>query len=111
MYYIENKEKLIYNVYKWLDPGGLFLVHLSKKCTYARHNKIVYKNFVYKRKINNNKVYETIVYGNKIRRNEHIFYMQPISSIVQIAQQTGFIVVSSEKYDQHNYLYIFKKPE
>jgi len=111
LYYIENKEKLIYNVYKWLDPGGLFLVHLSKKCTYARHNKIVDKNYVYKRTINNNKVYETIVYGNKIRRNEHIFYMQPISSIVQIAQQTGFIVVSSEKYDQHNYLYIFKKPE
>ena len=110
LYYIKNKDQFIYNVYKWLEPGGLFIVHLSKKCKYGINN-IIDKDYTYKRTIRENKVYETITKGNKIRRNEHTFYMETIPFIVQLAQQKGFIVVSSEKYDLYNELYVFKKPE
>jgi ubiquinone/menaquinone biosynthesis C-methylase UbiE len=110
LYYIKNKKQCINNVYKWLAPGGLFIVHLTNKCTYGK-NKIVDNEYTYKRTIRDNKVYETISKDNKIRRNEHVFYIEPVSSIVQIVQQRGFIVVSSEKYDTYNYLYVFKKPE
>ena len=110
LYYIKNKDQLIYNVYKWLTPGGLFIVHLSKKPTYGT-NKIVNTKYTYKRTIKENKVFETITRGNKIRRNEHSFYMETIPFIVQMAQRQGFIVVSSEKYDLYNELYVFKKPE
>lgn len=110
LYYIKNKDQLIYNVYKWLTPGGLFILHVTKKNTYGS-NKIVNDKYIYKRNIKENKVYETITRGNKVRRNEHSFYMETIPFIVQIAQKQGFIVVSSEKYDLYNELYVFKKPE
>jgi len=110
LYYIKNKDQLFYNVYQWLTPGGLFIVHLTNKCDYGRPN-INDKNYTYKRTIKENKVYETITHENKVRRNEHTFYMETVPFIVSIAQNTGFIVVSGEKYKLHDYIYIFKKPE
>jgi len=111
LYYIKNKDQIIYNVYKWLAPGGLFIVHLSNKCKYGIATNLINSEYTYKKSIRDNKVYETITKGNKIRKNEHTFYMETIPFIVQLAQQKGFIVVSNENCDLYNYLYVFKKPE
>jgi SAM-dependent methyltransferase len=109
IYYIKHKDQVFYNVYKWLTPGGLFILQLVSNCNYGK-SKLHHSKYTYTRTIKDNKVYETINHGTKIRQNEHRFYMQPIPEIVTIAQQTGFIVVSSEKY-KDNIIYIFKKPE
>jgi len=109
LYYIQQKQQLFENVYKWLTPGGLFIVHLTSKCNYGV-SSIRTSNYTYQRKIQDNKVYETIKHGKKVRKNEHKFYLEPISSIVSMAQQVGFTVVSSEQY-KNDMLYVFKKPE
>jgi len=108
LYYIENKDQLFYNVQQWLMPGGLFIVHLTNKCNYGKNN-LVSKTFSYKRKIKDNKVYETITYPTKTVRNEHVFYMESIPFIVDLAKQHGFEVVNYENYDIYNRLYVFKK--
>jgi ubiquinone/menaquinone biosynthesis C-methylase UbiE len=109
LYYVKNKDQLFYNVHKWLIPGGLFIVQLISKCNYGT-SKIKNANYDYTRTIKENKVYETIKRGKNIKKNEHVFYIEPISHIVNIAQQSGFDVVSSEQC-QDDVIYIFKKPE
>ena len=89
-----------------MTPGGLFIVHLTSTCNYG----IPIQHSTYQRNIQGNKVYETITRGQKVRKNEHTFYLEPISDIVSMAQQIGFTVVSSEKY-KNDMFYIFKKPE
>ena len=47
-------------------------------------------------------------------RNEHTLYIENIETIIQIAQEVGFIVSSkmdmtSVQYE-YNYLYVFQKP-
>jgi cyclopropane fatty-acyl-phospholipid synthase-like methyltransferase len=108
LYYIKNKDHFFYNVYQWLTPGGLFIVHLANKCEYGKPS-ITDKKYTYKRTIKENKVYENITYKNKIRRNEHTFYMENIPFILELAKNSGFSLVSSEKYDLHQFIYIFKK--
>ena len=109
LYYIKHKKQVFHNVYKWLTPGGLFIVQLVSKCNYGK-SKIQHANYTYTRNIKENKVYETIKRGTTTRRNEHIFYIEPIQNIVTIAKEAGFIVVSSEKCND-TVIYIFKKPE
>jgi len=109
LYYIQDKQQLFANIYKWLTPGGLFIVYLTSKCNYGTPF-IQNAKYSYKRTIKGNKVYETIIRGKKVRKNEHIFYIEPISDIVTMAENTGFIVSSSEQYKNDTF-YIFKKPE
>jgi ubiquinone/menaquinone biosynthesis C-methylase UbiE len=107
-YYIENKEQLLYNIYQWLMPDGLFIVHLTDTCNFGKPN-IVSSTFKYKQKIKDNKVYETITYPTKTVRNEHTFYMESIPFIVDLAKKHGFVVESKHDYDVHNFIYVFKK--
>jgi ubiquinone/menaquinone biosynthesis C-methylase UbiE len=109
LYYIQNKDQLLYNIHQWLIPGGFFIVHLSKKCTFGSSN-MGSNQFTYKRKIKHDKVYETIIQNNKTICNEHTFYMESIPFILELIHQLGFIQVSNENYDIHNILYIFQKP-
>ena len=107
LYYIQNKKQIFDNAYKWLTPGGIFIVEMTTSCTYGTpsiHND----KYTYKQKIKGNKVYETITRGKKVRKNEHIFYIEPISDIVTMAENVGFTVDSSETY-KNNVIYIFKK--
>uniref|UniRef100_A0A6C0B8M1 Methyltransferase domain-containing protein n=1 Tax=viral metagenome TaxID=1070528 RepID=A0A6C0B8M1_9ZZZZ len=109
LYYIKNKDQVFRNVYHWLTPGGLFILQLTTTCNYGK-SAVQDSKYMYKRKIKDNNVYETITRGKNIRKNEHVFYIEPIPDIVNIAQQSGFIVVSSEQY-KDNVFYIFKKTE
>lgn len=108
LYYIENKEQLLYNIYQWLIPDGLFIVHLMNKCNFGK-NSVVSNKFSYKRKIKDNKVYETIKYPEKTVRNEHTFYMETIPFIVALAKKHGFEIQKKENYDLYNWIYVFKK--
>jgi SAM-dependent methyltransferase len=107
-YYIENKEQILYNIYQWLIPDGLFIVHLTTKCNFGKPS-VVSNKFSYKRKIKDNKVYETITYPKKTVRNEHTFYMESIPFIVDLAKKHGFKVEKKENYDLYNWIYVFKK--
>jgi len=109
IYYIQNKDQLFYNIYEWLIPGGLFIIHLTDKCTFGQ-NSVVSNKFTYKRSIKSNKVYETIHQNNKTIRNEHTFYMESIPFILDLIKNTGFILQSKENYDSHNSIYVFQKP-
>jgi ubiquinone/menaquinone biosynthesis C-methylase UbiE len=107
LYYIQNKQQLFENVYKWLTPEGIFIVEMTTSCTYgipSIHND----KYKYKRIIKGNKVYETITRDKKVRKNEHIFYIEPIQDIVTMAENVGFTVVSNESY-KNNVIYILKK--
>lgn len=103
LYYIKNKDQLFHNVYKWLTPGGLFIVQLVSRCNYSTPN-LKHTNSIYKRTIKDNKVHETITRNKKIRKNEHIFYIEPIPDIVSMIQEAGFTFSK-----QDNDIYIFKK--
>jgi ubiquinone/menaquinone biosynthesis C-methylase UbiE len=107
LYYVQNKQQLFNNAYKWLTTGGIFIVEMTKSCTYGTpsiHND----KYMYKRTIKGNKVYETITRGKKVRKNEHNFYIEPIQDIVTMAENVGFSVVSNETY-KNNVIYTFKK--
>jgi ubiquinone/menaquinone biosynthesis C-methylase UbiE len=108
LYYIKNKDQLFYNIYNWLEPEGLFFLHLTNKISYGVPN-ISSSDFTYTRKIKENKVYETIKTKDKIIKNEHTFYMESIPFILTIVKNAGFNVISHEKYDAYNSLYIFQK--
>ena len=106
LYYIQNKKQLFDNVYKWLTPGGIFIIEMTTTCNYGTPH-IKTDKYKYTRTIKGNKVYETII-GKKLRKNEHNFYIEPIQDIVTIIQNSGFTIVSNETY-KNNVLYIFKK--
>jgi ubiquinone/menaquinone biosynthesis C-methylase UbiE len=108
LYSIKNKDQLFYNIYNWLEPDGLFFLHLTTKITYGVPS-ISSSEFTYTRKIKDNKVYETIKTKEKIIKNEHTFYMESIPFILTMVKNAGFELVSQDNYDTYNSLYVFQK--
>ena len=86
-------------------PGGKFIVHLVSKCSYGPTN--FRSKFGYKGKNIHNRYLETIT-TTKIRRNEHKFYMESINFIVSLANDCGFSVLYTYRY-QDEYIYVFQK--
>lgn len=140
IYYTKNKSLFFQNCYRWLKPGGYCIIHLvnsdmfdpmlSNPLLYVspqRYAKtrltesklifdnLTYKsNFEYKPEENLAIFHEKFIHNNKTRKNEHTLYMEPLESIVQIAQNQGFITqgivdLVSCSYE-YQYLYIFVKP-
>jgi hypothetical protein len=86
-------------------------------------SKVVFDDFLYQSDFKMNGGGNTALFvekfanrndKNTFRRNEHNLYMENIDTIIQIAQDVGFIV--SGKVDmvsvqyEYQYLYIFQKP-
>lgn len=135
VYYMKNKTVFFENVYDWLKPGGVFVVHLVNRekfsstlpmNTFQRRKpgnvtKIPFQDFDYEARFELNKQTNTGVFYEKFkthlggsRKNVHQFYMEDQKTILNLAQQIGFIVeakisMSPIKYD-YQYLYILKKP-
>lgn len=135
VYYIENKALFFENIYDWLKPGGVFIVHLVNRekfnstlpmNTFQRRKpgnvtKIPFQDFDYEARFELNKQTNTGFFYEKFknhlggsRKNVHRFYMEDQKTILYLAQQIGFIVegkidMSSIKYD-YQYMYILKKP-
>ena len=135
IYYMENKTLFFENVYDWLKPGGVFIVHLVNRekfnstlpmNTFQRRKngnvtKIPFQDFDYEARFELNKQTNTGFFYEKFknrlggsRKNVHQFFMEDQKTILYLAQQIGFIVegkidMNPIKYD-YQYLYILKKP-
>lgn len=141
VYYMEDKMRFFYNCYGWLMPGGYLIMHLVDKHKfdpilppgnplyivspqkYAKdritHTKITFNDFVYN---SNFKLKDNVATfdekfkfeDGRIRKQEQTLYMEDVSTIVDMAQEAGFILHA--KVDmvkcayEHQYLYIFIKP-
>lgn len=121
VYYFENKRQLFENIYRWLMPGGYFIIHLVDRKMfdpilppgnpllmvspqrYAKERitttKVKFDGFSYNAKFdldeNNDiaKFNEKFKMDNssKSRKNEHILYMPEKENIINEIQNIGFI--------------------
>jgi SAM-dependent methyltransferase len=144
IYYFENKQKFFNNCIEWLLPGGTLIVHVvdrekfdpilppgnplyivspqrySKKR--ITKTKITFNDFVYSSNFDldtfNDKAtfHEKFKFNNsKVRKQEHVLYMNSENDIINMAQDAGFLVQGKidlmECAYENQYLYILVKPQ
>lgn len=143
VYYIKDKEQLFKNVSLWLKPGGYFVLHLVDKHKFnpmvpagdpfvvispqnytdkrINDTTVHFDNFKYKSNFmlsDKNKAvfkeYFKFKDSNRVRQNDHVFYMENQKAIVQLVKNVGLKLVdvidmAPCAYD-NQYLYVFKKP-
>jgi SAM-dependent methyltransferase len=143
IYYFENKEIFFNNCMEWLMPGGYLILHLVDRekfdpilppgnplyivspQKYAKeritHTKITFNNFVYTSNFNLEANKDVATFeekfkfnDGKVRKQEHLFYMEDSQDILTKAADAGFIVQG--KIDlvscayPNQYMYILVKP-
>jgi len=142
IYYMKDKMRFFYNCMNWLMPGGYLIVHLVDKYKfdpilppgnplyivspqkYAKERitktKITFNDFVYNSnfKLNENDIAtfnEKFKFNDgKVRKQEQKLYMDDLPTIVNMAQDAGFLIHA--KIDmvkcayEYQYLYVFVKP-
>lgn len=142
IYYMKDKMRFFYNCMDWLMPGGYLIVHLVDKHNfdpilppgnplyivspqkYAKERitktKITFNDFVYDSnfKLDDNDIAtfnEKFKFNDgNVRKQEQVLYMEDLPTIVNMAQDAGFLVHA--KIDmvkcayEHQYLYVFIKP-
>jgi SAM-dependent methyltransferase len=141
-YCIEDKMRFFYNCMNWLMPGGYLIVHLVDKYKfdpilpagnplyvvspqkYAKDRitttKITFNDFVYnsnfKLQDDNTAILDEKFKFNdgKVRKQEQRMYMEDLPTIVNMAQDAGFILHAKIDMVQcayeNQYLYLFVKP-
>jgi len=143
IYYLneDEKQRFFANCMKWLMPGGYLILHLVNReqfdpilppgnplifvspQRYAKKRitttKITFNDFDYSSKFDIKDDLATFTEKfktkNKVRQNEHKFYMRTQNEILADAADAGFIVQG--KIDlvhcqyEYQYLYILIKPE
>jgi SAM-dependent methyltransferase len=143
IYYFKEKMQFFYNCMDWLMPGGYLIVHLVDRETfdpilppgnplyvvspqkYAKERitktKITFNDFVYSSNFNLDKSNNLATFDEKfkfndgnVRKQQQKLYMEDTSTIVNMAQDAGFLLqgkVDMVKCAYENqYLYIFTKP-
>jgi SAM-dependent methyltransferase len=142
IYYMKDKMRFFNNCMNWLMPGGFLIVHLVDKYKfdpilppgnplyivspqkYAKERitktKVTFNDFVYDSnfKLDENDVAtfnEKFKFNDgRVRKQEQKLYMEDLPTIVNMAQDAGFLVHA--KIDmvkcayEYQYLYIFIKP-
>jgi len=144
IYYFKDKTIFFNNAMKWLMPGGFLVVHIVDRDMfdpilppanplflvspqkYAKEritqSRVIFNNMEYIANFSLDTDKNTATFtekfkendGDKVRKNQHIFYMEPDKAIVTMAQESGFILQG--KIDllkvgyEYQYLYIFVKP-
>lgn len=121
LYYFQNKQLLFENIYRWLMPGGYFIVHLVDRKMfdpilppgnpllmispqrYAKERitttKVKFDGFSYNAKFDLDESQNIAKFnekfrmddGSKSRKNEHILYMPEKEEIINEIQNVGFI--------------------
>lgn len=143
IYYFKDKRQFFDNCMDWLMPGGYLIVHLVDRDRfdpilppgnplyivspqkYAKERitktKITFNNFVYDSNFNMDKENDIATFDEKfkfndgkVRKQQQKLYMEDISTIINIAQECGFIIQSKIDllkcaYD-YQYVYVFTKP-
>lgn len=142
LYYMRDKMAFFYNCMNWLMPGGCLIVHLVDKYKfdpilppgnplyivspqkYAKERitktKITFNDFVYDSNFKLDKQ-DTATFNEKfkfhdgrVRKQEQTLYMEDLPTIVNMAQEAGFLLHA--KIDmvkcayEYQYLYVFMKP-
>lgn len=122
IYYIKDKNQFLQNVYRWLKPGGYFVVHLVNRDRfdpilnaadplhivsaqkYAKkritNSLVKFKDFQYKANFELNKSQNLASFdetlkddkSGHVRQNKHILYMEPQKHVLSIAKNIGFIL-------------------
>ena len=135
IYYMEDKQKFINNVYDWLMPGGYFVLHLVNRDKfdpilntadplhivsaqkYAKkritNSLVKFKDFQYKAnfeldKKNNLAEFKEDMIDDKtknVRQNVHKLYMVSQKKIISMAKQVGFILQGKIDLVQTQYGY------
>ena len=143
IYYMNDKMRFFYNCMNWLMPGGYLIVHLVDKYKfdpilpagnplyivspqkYAKERitttKITFNDFVYNSNFklhddnNTATIDEKFKFNDgRVRKQEQRMYMEDLPTIVNMAQDAGFILQA--KIDmvkcayENQYLYVFVKP-
>lgn len=142
IYYMKDKMHFFNNCMNWLMPGGFLIVHLVDKYKfdpilppgnplyivspqkYAKERitktKITFNDFIYDSnfKLDDNDVAtfdEKFKFNDgRVRKQEQKLYMEDLPTIVNMAQDAGFVVHA--KIDmvkcayEYQYLYVFIKP-
>lgn len=143
IYYFKDKRQFFDNCMDWLMPGGYLIVHLVDRekfdpilppgnplfivspQKYAKERitktKITFNDFVYDSNFNVDTENDIATFDEKfkfhdgkVRKQQQKLYMEDTSTIVNIAQECGFIVHAKIDlvkcaYD-NQYIYIFVKP-
>jgi len=144
IYYLPDKRIFFENCMNWLKPGGYLLLHLVDReqfdpilppgnpllfvspQRYAKkritNTKVVFSDFIYHAdfQLDNSKNEAIFIEkfknknDGKVRKHEHVLYMEDTSEILQQAQSAGFIVQSQidlvHCQYEYQYLYILVKP-
>lgn len=135
IYYLKNKSLFLENVYDWLKPGGVFILHLVNRDQFSpllpmnthkrrengKYSKIHFTQFDYESNFELYKNANTGVFKERFRnkrgdtrKQQHTFYMEDQKTIITMAQKIGFIIESKINMEEikynHQYLYILKKP-
>jgi len=143
IYYFKDKRHFFDNCMDWLMPGGYLIVHIVDRESfdpilppgnplyivspqkYAKERitktKVTFNDFVYSADFNLDESSDVATFDEKfkfndgkVRKQQQRLYMEDTSTIVNIAQDCGFILHG--KIDmvkcayEHQYLYIFIKP-
>ena len=144
IYYMKDKQKFFNNCYDWLMPGGYLIIHLVNRDQfdpilppgnplalvspqkYAKNRitttKIKFTDFSYGSdfQLDKNKNEAKFIEkfkndkSGKTRKNEHTLYMESQKDILQMAQETGFILEGQidliKAQYEYQYLYVLIKP-
>ena len=143
IYYFKDKRHFFDNAMEWLMPGGYLIVHIVDRETfdpilppgnplyivspqkYAKERitktKVTFDDFVYSANFDLDKDSNVASFDEKfkfndgnVRKQQQKLYMEDSATIVNIAQECGFII--KEKINlvkcayEHQYLYVFVKP-
>jgi SAM-dependent methyltransferase len=144
IYYIKDKRKFFSNCMEWLMPGGYLIIHVVNRDEfdpilpvanplyvvspqkYAKEritsSKVTFDNFIYNANFELDKNKNIGIFNEKfkfkdsgkVRKQEHILYMESEDDILTKAQDAGFIIEGKIDlvkcaYD-NQYLYILTKP-
>ena len=144
IYYFEDKMKFFNNCMEWLMPGGTLIIHVVNRDKFdpilppgnplyivspqkyskerITKTKITFNDFVYSSNFeletekNIATFHEKFKFNNgKTRKQEHKLYMDSENDIINMAQDTGFLIQGKADLVncayEYQYLYILVKPQ
>jgi SAM-dependent methyltransferase len=144
IYYFEDKQVFFNNCMEWLKPGGTLIIHVVNRekfdpilppgnplyivspQKYSKERitktKITFNDFVYSSNFeledgkNIATFHEKFKFNNgKTRKQEHKLYMDSENDIINMAQDTGFLIQGKTDLVncayEYQYLYILVKPQ
>ena len=118
IYHIEDKHMFFRNCYNWLMPNGFLILHLIDKGESVKDKMVEFVDFKYNRKHERKDDGRVVVKEQfvddilkNVRQNELTLYMDPLSRIVKMALDNGFVAHAQVNVqgDDSQYIYVFER--